>query len=201
MSGLNLIRGGGLLFLAGGVLAAVGFIIHPPLEVNFMASTRWVVDHIILFAALIIAIPGIFAIYARQVKETGGLGLIGFILLFMGHVLFLGVVYFELFVVPSLAVKTPEVLMEGLTGVGALGVVLPVSGVVYFLGYLLFGIAIIRARILPLWGTVLLIIGAGPIAFRPVLPDLISNTGAVIFAIGAVWLGYALWAEKSRATS
>ena len=197
MTGSILIRWGGLMFLVGGILVAVGFILHPPMDVNSMATTRWVVDHVVIILSIIFAIAGIFALYAKQVNETGPLGFIGFIPLFLGHALFFGVVYFELFVIPLLAVQAPAVLRDGLIGVGALRVVLPVTGILFFLGYLLFGIAIIRARILPLWGSVLLIVGSAPIAFRPVLPEIVSNIGAVVFAIGAVWLGYALWAEKS----
>ncbi len=202
MSGSKLIRWGGLLILVAGVLAAVGFIFHPPMDAESMAGTPWVIDHVVIIASLVFLIPGLFALYARQLKETGGLGLIGFILLFISHASFLGVVYFELFIIPMLAVKTPEILKNGLIGVGALRVALPVTGVLFVLGYLLFGIAMIRARILPRWACVLLMVGAFPAAFRPVLVkvglSVVASVGAVIFGSGAGWLGYSLWAEKRK---
>ncbi len=202
MSSSKLIRWGGLLVLVAGVLLAFGFIFHPPMDVESMAGTPWVIDHVVIIASLVFMIPGLFALYARQLEETGGLGLIGSILLFIGHAGFLGVVYFELFVVPMLAAKTPEILKDGLIGVGALRVALPVTGVLFILGYLLFGIAMIRARILPRWACVLLMVGAFPVAFKPLLMKLglnvVATVGAVIFGLGAGWLGYSLWAEKRK---
>ena len=200
MSSSKLIRWGGLLILVASALMALGFIFHPPMDAEHMAGTAWVVDHVVIIASLVLIIPGLFALYARQLKETGGLGLIGFILLFISHASFLGVVHFELFVIPTLAVKTPEILKDGLIGVGALGVALPVTGVLLVLGYLVFGIAMIRARILPRWACVLLMVGAFPVAFKPALAKLgltlVASVGAVIFGLGAGWLGYSLWAEK-----
>jgi hypothetical protein len=59
-----------------------------------------------------------------------------------------------------------------------------------------FGVAIIRAGILPKWAAGLAIIGSVPVGLTPVVPLLVAKTGAVVFGLGYVWLGYALWSEK-----
>ena len=142
---------------------------------------------------------GLFGLYARQVEETGVLGLIGFMLVFITTASFTGLIYFEGFIQPVLAVEAPEFvegMLAGEISLGALDVVMPPTGLLFILGWLLFGIGIIRAGILPRWAAVLALIGAVPLGIPPLLPLIIVKIGGVVFGLGLVWLGYALWSEK-----
>jgi hypothetical protein len=99
-------------------------------------------------------------LYASQSEAAGVLGLVGFLAAFLGTALLVGMLWFELFITPSLATRAPglaeaELGLAGFILVFLLGVV----------GWLLFGVATLRARAYPRWAAVLLMVGGG--GFRP----------------------------------
>ena len=70
------------------------------------------------------------------------------------------------------------------------------------LGYFLLGLATIRAKILPRWGAILVMIGAilfnlPPIPIGP-FPTFVTLLGAVLFGAGAAWIGFALWSSRNE---
>lgn len=199
MSGSNFIRWTGLSLLVSGVLVALGTILHPPGEFADFDWSLSTIAHSLVLVSLWLVILGLFGLYARQVEETGVLGLIGFILVFITTASFAGLIYFEAFIQPVLAVEAPEFVEGVFAGEsygGALDVILPPTGLLLILGWLLFGIGIIRAGILPRWAAVLALIGAVPLGIAPLLPLIIVKIGGVVVGLGLVWLGYALWSEK-----
>ena len=200
MSGSNLIRWAGLSLLVSGVLVALGFILHPPEEVAAVSSSLWAIAHLLVLVSFWLGMLSLFGLYARQVAETGVLGLIGFILVFITMASLTGIIYFEAFIDPVLAVEAPEFVEARFAGEisrGAFDVIVLLTGLLLILGWLLFGIGIIRAGILPRWAAVLALIGAVPIGLLPLLPSfIIVKIFAVVFGLGLAWLGYALWSEK-----
>ena len=70
------------------------------------------------------------------------------------------------------------------------------------LGYFLLGIATIRAKILPRWGAVLVMLGAILFQLPPQpigpFPTFVILLGAVLYGAGAVWIGFSLWSEKGE---
>jgi hypothetical protein len=198
MNSLNLIRWGGLLLVVSGLLLAFGMVFHPPVTPAGLSTNMWVVAHVAIFVGMLFSILGLICLYGRQVKETGILGFIGFIMAFIAISSFMGVVYFEAFLSPVLAADMPGFAEEHGSGIklGALTFILPLTGLTFILGHAVFGVAIIRAGILPKWAAGLAIIGSVPVGLTPVVPLLVAKTGAVVFGLGYVWLGYALWSEK-----
>jgi len=198
MSSSSLIRWGGLLSVVAGVLAAVGTILLPAEDAVVVSGSLSANAHVLLVASLLFVILALFALYARQVKETGVLGMIGFLAAFTGSGLLFGFTYVEAFIFPVFATEAPEALetVFAVPPSGALAAVLPLTGLLFALGWLLFGIAIIRAGILPRWGAVLAIIGAVPLGLAPLFPPIVTNIAAVVFGLGLIWLGNALWSEK-----
>ena len=108
---------------------------------------------------------GMAGLYARQVEETGWLGLAGYLLLSLWLVLIMGFTFVEAFILPLLATAAPQ-FVEGFLGMfngsagtmnlGALPALWTLAGTLYMLGGLLFGIATFRAGILPRWAAGLL---------------------------------------------
>jgi hypothetical protein len=140
---------------------------------------------------LLIGLPGL---YARQANQAGRLGLIAFVMLFLGvanHEISIAPI--EIFIRPLLAtrpetqalVARPDTL-ESLLGPLYWAYALP-GMLIYFLGIVLFGIATLRARVFPRWAAMLLIVG--PFA---VFAPLVQDAALAAIALGWVSCGYIL---------
>lgn len=189
MPSSNLIRWSGLAAILAGVLLvvadllnlAIGFGDEPFSEVatTGIHAVQFVVN---LLAAVLLLI-GLVGLYARQSEAAGPLGLVGFLVAFLGTALMTGLFWAALFIAPALAVEAPAFLDEG-----------PPPGffltlITFGVGWLLFGIATLLARVYPRISAILLVIGA----VIAVLP--LPFTG-VVLAIAVAWLGFALFTGR-----
>jgi hypothetical protein len=148
---------------------------------------------------------GMMGLYARQVRESGWLGLAGFLLLSLWLVLVLPFTFFEVFFLPLLATEAPT-FAEGFLGIftgsageinfGVLAALWKLSGVLLLLGGLVFGIATFRAGILSRWAAGLLAVGCVLSPAAALLPHALQPLVAVPIGVGLAWLGYALWSER-----
>ncbi|MDU0206262.1 hypothetical protein ACYEXS_34100 [Paenibacillus sp. MAH-36] len=202
----QLIRSSGLVAMASGMLFIVIQTIHPADILSSVTTGRWAIVHCLGVAMCFLGLIGIAGIYARQVEETGWLGLAGYLLLSLFYVLTMAFQFVEAFISPVLATHAPK-LEESILGIvigtvsevnlGAIAKVFMLTGIMYLLGGLLFGIAVIRAGILSRWG-------GGLLVFSTVLPLLLSSLVhhpydrlfAVPMGISLVWMGYSLWRER-----
>ena len=201
----KLTRAAGLSAVAAGLLFAAVQINHPHLDANFVTTTEWTVRQgmKVLMAAL--ALVGITGMYLRQTKETGVLGLIGYVLFSAGYLAMLSVETIAMVVLPSIAHGAPgyvnDVLAVSTNGsaAGDIGLMQPLisfMGIAYLGGGLLFAIALFRAKILVRWSAVLLAVGAlAPIAIL-VLPQINFRLFALPNAVALVALGFSLWREE-----
>ena len=98
---------------------------------------------------------GLVGLYSSQSEPAGFLGLLGFLVAFLGTALVSGALWFELFITPSLAVEAPDLAEAEL---GLAGFAIPFLLVV--VGWVLFGAATLRARVYPRLAAALLIVGA-----------------------------------------
>lgn len=138
-------------------------------------------------------------------KESGWLGLVGFLLLFVEWVFVAAVDVFEAMFLPVLATQAPK-FAAGFLGIfgnyasevnlGAIPLLNPLSFVLYLLGGVLFGIATFRAGILSRWAALVLAIGAPSTILFALLPHEFERIAAVPVGIGLAWLGYSLWSER-----
>jgi hypothetical protein len=194
MSSSNLILWSGLAALVGGVLwivLEVAFLIVIGDQPDSIAATTsaWVILLVLALVGNMLIFLGLVGLYARQVAETGVLGLIAFLAAFFGTALFVGANWTLTFAAPSLAQAAPEVLYADPSGVLGTGFIL--TFVLFALGWLLFGLASLRAGVLPRGATVLLVVGAVLIF---VLSFLELPFSAVVLGIALAWMGYAVWA-------
>jgi hypothetical protein len=201
----NLIRWAGLSAMLAGTLYVVMGIFHPPATILSVTTAPWAVVHLLAIAMCFFGLLGLAGLYARQVKESGWLGLAGFLLYSFWLVLITGLTFVEVFVLPLLVTDAPK-FVEGFLGMftgyasevnlGVLPAVWLLTGPVYILGGTLFGIASIRAGILSRWAAGLFGLGAMLSPAVALLPLDLQPLAAVPVGIGLAWLGYSLWSER-----
>jgi hypothetical protein len=201
----KLIRWAGLSAMGAGLFYVAVGLFHPIETLASVTTTRWLIVHALATAMCFFGPLGLVGLYARQVKETGWLGLAGYLLLSLFYALTAPFTFAEVLFLPRLAAPAPTVVESylgmfnghpGAINLGILGTVYTLSGLVYILGGLLFGIATIRAGILPRWAAVLLALGTGLSPMASVLPQEHKALVAVPMGLALVWLGYALWSER-----
>jgi hypothetical protein len=201
----KLIRWAGLSAMVAGSCYVVVGLFHPVETLASVTTTRWLIVHALATAMCFFGPLGLVGLYARQVKETGWLGLAGYLLLSLFYALTAPFTFAEVLLLPRLAAPAPTVVESylgmfnghpGAINLGILGTVYTLSGLVYILGGLLFGIATIRAGILPRWAAALLALGTGLSPVASVLPEAHKALVAVPMGLALAWLGYALWSER-----
>jgi len=153
MSSATLYRLSGIALLIGGGIAAIGALAQTFLSEDFL-SPLWIPVAVSIFIGTLLVQVGLPAVYLRQMKRAGVLGLIGFILLFCGFAQFgIGFRFFDSIILPwfgkSADMNPPlSFILYSLSAV-----------VLLLVGSTLFGIATLRASILPRGPVVLLLVG------------------------------------------
>jgi hypothetical protein len=202
----NLIRWAGLSAVVGGSLFIIMQAIHPPDTLSSVTTSTWALVHYVGVAMCLLNLLGIAGIYARQVKESGWLGLAGVLLFGLMWALTASFQFAEGLIVPLLATDAPK-FVEGFVGItsgspsevslGILPAVYSLTSVLYLVGGVLFGIATLRAGVLPRWAGGALALGTvAPLALSLVLPHEFIRLAAVPVGIALVLLGYALWSDR-----
>jgi hypothetical protein len=205
MNTKNLIRWAGLPALVAGICFAVLGLLHPVETLSTVTTTQWAIVHALAIATSFFGLFGITGLYARQMEETGWLGLAGYVLLSLWLVLILPFTFFEVFILPLLATEAPT-FAEGFLGIftgkasdidfGVLTTLWPLSGVLLILGGVLFGVATFRAGVLSRWAGGLLAVAAVLTPAGALLPQENKALVAVPLGLGLAWLGYALWSDR-----
>jgi hypothetical protein len=207
----NLIRWAGLAAMASGILFVVMQPIHPPDVLASVTTAQWAIVHYLGVAMCFFGLLGMAGLYARQVKETGWLGLVGYLLLSLFYALTLAFQFIEAFISPRLATESPA-FVEGLLGIangnptgmdlGALPAVYGLTGGLYLLGGLLFGIATFRAGVLPRWtgGLLAAAVPVAPLAVA-LLPHALERYAAAPMGLALACLGFALWSRRREHAS
>jgi hypothetical protein len=169
----NLVRWGGLASIVAGVMNALTGILTPfaPQEVVFDSFSDYLIEvlFVLALAGTLLAIAGLHVLQRGSYGRTGAAGSLT---AFVGHALLL---------VAATA--------TALAGREVLDAVIPLGLLAALVGLVLLGTATLRARVLPRWCGVLLIIGF-PLTI--VFDIATGGTGGIV--MGAVWasVGYAL---------
>lgn len=151
---------------------------------RFATTDAFLLQSVLALFAGILSLGGLVGLYLRQFETAGRLGLIGFLLAFVGTVLVVGDFYTTTFVTPLVALEAPAFLDDPLAGV--LQVWLPFSFGVLGLSWLLFSVATVRARVYPRLVSWLLLIGA----VASLVPLPLFN---LLFDAALGWLGFGLF--------
>jgi hypothetical protein len=213
----KLTSGAGVAAVVGGLLYIGVQINHPHLDVTFVSTTEWKIRQTMKVLFAVLSLVGITGMYLRQVKKTGVLGLLGYVVFSVGYLAMLAVEVIGLVVVPAIAATSPgyvsDVLAVAVPGghaTGDLGLIQPLislMGVGFLGGSVLFGIALFRANVLARWAAALLAVGAVATLAIPLVPQVNFRLFAIPTGVALVGLGYSLWreqrtpAERSLATA
>jgi hypothetical protein len=206
----TLMRLAGLSAMLAGLCFIVIGMFHPVNEPSAVNAT-WVNVHIFASALGFFGLFGMAGLYARQVEETGWLGLAGFLLFTVWMTLVCGFSFVEAFILPTLASASP-VFVESFLGMlsgapgaidlGILPTIWNISGPMFILGPLLFGIATFRAHVLPRWAGALLALNAVLVPLGALVPP--EHQAKIIMVpvgLALAWLGYALVSERREKAS
>ncbi|MBI2331797.1 MAG: hypothetical protein HYU84_06520 [Chloroflexi bacterium] len=190
--------------VAGAIFAGIQPI-HPPDVLLSVTTSVWAIITSLKTVMCILFLFGIAGIYARQVEESGWLGLVGYLMFTISWTLQTAFVFSEAFILPVLATTVPQ-FIESYLGIvnghpgnmdlGVLPAIYGLVGIFYLLGGLLLGIATYRARILPRWMAALLAFTAVVTPAAALLPHALQRLVAIPMGVALAGLGYALWSER-----
>lgn len=135
--------------------------------------------------AAVMLLLGLVGLYASQARAAGVLGLVGFLLAFLGTVFVAGFDWSGAFLLPNMADEASKIFEATPPG-------FVVTFLLFAVGWLVFGLAMLRARIYP--RVVALAIVAGAVI------NLVPVAGTeVVFAVAIAWTGVLLF--KGRSTT
>ena len=197
----TLTRAAGIAAAAAGLIFIGVQINHPPMEVASVATTEWAVRGTAKVVMAALALAGITGMYLHQVRRSGLLGLIGYLVFAAGYLTIGSVAFLSAYAFPSLAGTAPGWVQNVLaaadgrtTGdIGLMGTAIAVEGYLYLAGGLLFGIALFRARVLARWAAALLAAGTVASLAIPFLPQAFARPFAYPTGVALAGLGYSLW--------
>lgn len=202
----KLIRWSGVSVMAAGIIFAGIQPIHPPDVLASVNTSLFITITTLKTVMCLFGLFGIAGLYARQVEESGWLGLAGYLLLTLFYAVQICYAFAEPVILPLLTTVAPT-FVESVMGMasgaggpmdlGAFAAIYQFVTVLYLLGTLLFGIALFRTRILSRWASVLLAC-SGPLAIMMglLLPHQLERLAAMPMGLALAWLGYALWSER-----
>ena len=202
MSSATLTRLGGLALCLGGLAAALFVLLAAP-EGGFMGAhlphqSTWMPAHSLHALAGLLLLFGLVALYATRAAAAGRLGLGGFLAAFVGTALYLVTGVLTAFVMPLLASAAPAVLEPG----GAYSTSVPLllifvgSSLLLLAGYAMLALDALRAAALPRLASWAVLVGA-VLGNAPPLPWPVLIAADVLWALGLLWWGAALWASAS----
>lgn len=196
MTTTGYIRAGGLLIIVSGLALGYSYTAHPEsMPPEIIASPNWLLVHALFAVSLVLGLLGTTALYAVSAQRTGFLGLLGYLLLFVGMMLIFGLDYYEVFIAPFLAAHYPEVIVDWGAGdrMGTVAIAFPLSGTLTVTGYALLGWAWKRARVVP--GAIAIALIVSAIAFgvglSPVGGIQLARITAALFGAALVAVGLA----------
>jgi hypothetical protein len=141
-----------------------------------------------------LALVGVLGIFFKQFNELSELGMIGFLITFVGQVFYNASIYYETFIWPILAQSDPNLINMSTGPIYSnpvFFIMLILAGSLYAFGFLIFGYSTYKTETFPKWAILLLVIGVA--LFIPGFsPYIIRTLGAIVYAIGLIWVGYML---------
>ncbi len=195
----------GLAAVLGGALFIGVQANHPHLDAGFATTTDYQLRESAKVLMAVLSLIGISGMYLRQVRQTGLLGLVGYVLFGTGYLLLMATEVIGAFLIPSLTHAAPGYVNDLLTAavgdsttgdIGGMHTLFVVTGIAYLLGGVVFGAALFRARILPRWAAALLAAGTFSTLAIQVLPHVNERLFALPTGVALIGLGYGLWRDQ-----
>ncbi|HSP28769.1 MAG TPA: hypothetical protein VLN74_09490 [Ilumatobacteraceae bacterium] len=203
----KLTSAGGLAAVAAGLIFMLIQFVHPSENATTVTTVKWVVVSGLTATMAILATIGVSAMYLRNVRRMGVLGLVGYVLFATCFSAITAWSFVEIVVLPPVAEQTPQFVDDFLAvpgggdtvgAVGAAKVASAITAVGYLLGGLLFGLALFRARVVARGAALLLAIGSGITVLVPVLPHAFERLLALPMGVALAALGYSLYSRVAE---
>jgi hypothetical protein len=201
----TLLRWSGLALVAGGLLLAVATTLHPSRETTatiLQAEVRLVAAHVLFTLSSLLILLGLPGLYATASTRMGRLGLVGFLLAFLGTTLVAVSGNFG-FLAPVLAAESPATI----DAINLYPPVVALNGVAFagfVVGFVMFGLAMARIPTLPRPSGLLVAVGAPLQVFGFALAQTVSPAlwsvailGSVALGAGLALPGYQLWQQPA----
>lgn len=184
------IRWSGLLLIVGAALLVAALFIA--LSTPEITQQLPPLANTLMFPASILLLLSLPAMYARQAKAAGWLGLIGHALLQIGILLFV-------------LVSGPPLLYSSFDRPFENSLTAFLLSIALTLGLLMTSIATLRAGVFPRWAGILLLAGTAGVFFSSFiaewLPRLAGQVVGVIMGIilglALAWVGFSVWKTTS----
>jgi hypothetical protein len=170
-----------VLYLVTGDQDLTSFVLGPTHAINSVVS-------IVAFGLLVLALV---AIYEREAREAGWIGLFGFAMALVGTIFMTGDWWYEAFAVPRIAELAPELIPTFVGGRLLMGGV--ASFILLGIGWVLFAAASLKARVFPTAISATMLVG-GLLSGIPF--GFAYLTGNVILGVAIAWLG--VWLRNER---
>jgi hypothetical protein len=198
-----LARHAGPIALAGGAAFALvdlaRWIVQRPSDFfGMMADPTFRVANGAYFVAFIGLAIALVALNEHLADRYGRFGLIAFLAAFVGTMTQGGNMWFDGFAAPWLAEVAPQVISAEKTitlQVGALS-----AYVLFALGWMMFGVALLRARVVPVAVALGVIVG-GVLGFQSGLPPFGIPLGLAVAAVGVALVRSAAPASATQGVS
>ena len=188
--------GGVLTAIVGAFLVLFGIlpiIMLPTSEplIQWVLDADWPALNGLALIMTVLTPLALISLYSKQVQESGRLGLIGFVMAFIGSVLFSSVQFDEALLWRIFAKEAPALLDPAgpMFRNPGFSMIYLVMGILYILGFVLFGIATIRGGVFPRVAAILLIFGVPLFASGVFLPQFLRTIGAILAGVSLVWMG------------
>jgi len=192
------IKMGAVLNFFGGLLVALGYVLHPhQMVADTIGTNYWVIVHFLFLFSLPFGVFGFIAMLTHYSKSATNIGLIGFFLGITSLIIIFGMNYYETLIAPVLALEEPAFIDRTGAGleIGLITLIFPLGGLMFLLGYVLFYYDMLKTKSLPPLGIKVLIIGTiiFSIGLSGILPMIVVRAGSVIFGIGLMLVSISLF--------
>lgn len=201
----TLLRLSGLALLLSGILATIGFSVHPQ-DATGSNHTMWLVAHIAVMSGAILNLLGLLGLYLRSASRLGLTGLIAFLLTTISLVLYLGKLYWSGFLYPLVIAHDAGFIRDYGFNPGSdpvdpvVKIVFYLGPILFALGYALLGLGLVRLAAYPAAALWAMAVGALLVGLWPLLPAMVQHLSVVVsivYTVGVTWIGYLLASGKS----
>lgn len=141
MSTSKLVRMSGLMSLLAGILYAVGALLHPVGEgLAAVHSPNGVPAHLVYWISLLLLHLALVGLFAHLKEQIGLLGLVAFVLAFIGTALVSSILLYVSTVLPLIAGEAQGIFDQAIASPDSVQLLFLIG---FGLGWILFGITIL----------------------------------------------------------
>jgi len=158
----------------------------------------WLFVNVLGVIGFVLALIGILGLFFKQYNDLTWYGIVGFLITFVGQIFYNAGIYYETFIWPILAESDPSLITLATGPIYSNPVfftMLMIAGSMYVVGFLIFAFSTYKTKSFSKWAILLLALGV--VMFIPgFFPYVVRTIGIVVYAIGLIWVGYTLIAQK-----